>query len=112
MTVAINRVDVRPDSIMDLQDVARAVGWTPGSAQTIHARAVQRRREGTAKPTDLPEPLRVVAGRHPIWRRSDIEDWLARRNRECKQCGRPVASRLPAGSRLECARCAGLEGEE
>ncbi|QOC56090.1 helix-turn-helix DNA binding domain protein [Gordonia phage Clown] len=100
-----------PKDVMDLAEVADAAGWTIGSARQLYYRSRRNRETGAVSRTDLPAPLRMVSGRYPIWARSTIEDWIRRRDKLCKQCGVPVPSRLPAGWSVECARCAGLEGE-
>lgn len=102
---------VRADDVMDLPEVATAVGWTIQSARVMYSRSRWNREAGTPGRTDLPPPLRTVSGRYPIWTRSQIEAWVRRREKRCKQCGDPVTSPLPAGHNFECARCAGLEEE-
>ena len=60
------------DQLLDLKGVAEYLGITHGSAQTYHGRAKANRKNGTPKPSDLPEPDWVV-GKSPVWWRSTIQ---------------------------------------
>lgn len=60
------------DPLLDLKGVAEVLGITHGSAQTYYGRAKANRKNGTPKPSDLPEPDHHV-GKSPAWYLSTIE---------------------------------------
>lgn len=62
---------MKPDDIMDQEDVARVLGVATRSLRTMRSQpAAHRQIDG------LPAPFRTVSAR-PVWRRVDIEQWLA-----------------------------------
>ncbi|QLF84128.1 helix-turn-helix DNA binding domain protein [Gordonia phage Jambalaya] len=72
---------VKASDVMDLPEVATAVGWTIQSARVMYSRSRWNRDAGTPGRADLPPPLRTVSGRYPIWARADIEAWMTRRTK-------------------------------
>lgn len=60
---------------MNLKDIAELAGVKLLSARLYHNQATRRRREGTAKVNDMPEPTTFVNGR-PYWNRDVIVQWL------------------------------------
>lgn len=60
------------DPLLDLKGVAEHLGITHGSAQTYYGRSKANRKNGTPKPSDLPEPDHHV-GKSPAWYLSTIE---------------------------------------
>ncbi|QDQ97972.1 hypothetical protein [Tomitella fengzijianii] len=66
------------DELLDLTALAERVGWTRGTAGAFHRASAKRRRDGTVKAGDLPEPD-LVLSRVPAWHTSTIEQWEATR---------------------------------
>ncbi|QPE04148.1 hypothetical protein IT882_13200 [Microbacterium schleiferi] len=66
------------EDFLDLAAIAELLGVQVNSAQVYHKRAVRARREGTAKPWDMPEPDNVF-GRSPVWREAKIRQWIESR---------------------------------
>lgn len=62
--------------VIDLPELAARQGWTIAAAREIVRRSARRRADGLhARPSDPPPPLRLVAGKSPIWDRHTIEQW-------------------------------------
>lgn len=114
--------------VIDLPELAARQGWTIAAAREIVRRSARRRADGLhARPSDPPPPLRLVAGKSPIWDRFTIERWEWQREQartesgpddsspsvRCKQCQEPMPDHYGRlGGRPECATCAGLEHPE
>lgn len=110
--------------VIDLPELAARQGWTIAAAREIVRRSARRRADGLhARPSDPPPPLRLVAGKSPIWDRHTIEQWEWMREEariesaaeppsavRCKQCQEPMPDHYSRiGGRPECATCAGLD---
>jgi predicted DNA-binding transcriptional regulator AlpA len=63
---------IRPDDLLDTDEVAGLLGVTRQSLVVMRARPERHPRIAS-----LPPPLRTISGR-PVWARADIEAWLAR----------------------------------
>lgn len=62
---------IRPDDLLDTDELAALLGVRPSSLRSMRAQPERHRRiDG------LPAPLRTISGR-PVWRRSDVEAWMA-----------------------------------
>ncbi len=68
----------RSEELMTLDEVAHVSGL---KATTIQVLASPSRRERSGAKSRLPEP---VQNRPPMWRRGDIEGWLARRSAQAR----------------------------
>lgn len=63
-----------PDDLYDLAALADRYDWTIGTARAFHGRSNRRRREGTARPFDLPAPDHRF-GRSPVWSAETLDEW-------------------------------------
>lgn len=65
--------------LMDSADVAAATGMKLTSFRVALTRSKGRRLSGSAIPSDIPQPDRII-GRSPVWNRETIEEWLTVRD--------------------------------
>lgn len=64
--------------LLTLPEIAERIGVTVDSIRVYHQRAARNRRDGNARPGDLPEPDRHY-GRSPVWKLQSIIRWEAKR---------------------------------
>lgn len=64
-----------PADLLPVEEIAPLLGVTLKSARTYHQTAQRNRREGSPRPTDMPEPD-ARFGRTPVWRRDTINAWI------------------------------------
>lgn len=66
------------DPYWTLADITAHFGWAADTARTLHNRAAFNRRNNTVRPGDMDPPDHVF-GRSPVWRKSTILAYEARR---------------------------------
>ncbi|MDO3042077.1 helix-turn-helix domain-containing protein [Mycobacteroides abscessus] len=80
--------DTPPPGTVSLATLAEEMGWKPATASTMLWRAERRRKEGTPKPGDLPEPAGRI-GKSPYFWETDIARWKQERPGPGAGGGRP-----------------------
>lgn len=66
------------DPLLDVKGVAELAGVKPSTIKVYQNRSSYRRRHGTSREADLPEPDSRFS-RVAVWHQSTILEWLARR---------------------------------
>lgn len=82
----------RGKNVLDLRAIADRCGLTYSTVQGYHTLAKRRRREGTSRRGDLPEPDDHIGG-HPMWYVETIEKWEKERPGQGAGGGRPRTNR-------------------
>jgi predicted DNA-binding transcriptional regulator AlpA len=61
---------IQPTDVIDTQELAGLLGVKVASLRTMRAQP-----DRFPRLASLPQPMRTINGQ-PIWRRSDIEEWM------------------------------------
>lgn len=70
-------------ALLDMERIAVMANIKPDSIRRLHKKSMQRRRDGTTRPGDMPEPTARLTGR-PLWDAAAISEWLTNRPRAGK----------------------------
>jgi len=79
---------LRTDMLLDLSGIAALLGLSVITVRNYHQGSERRRREGTTRPGDFPEPAQRF-GRSPAWELSVIRAWQHARPGRGVGGGRP-----------------------
>ena len=79
---------VQRDQLLDLSGIAALLGLALSTVRNYHQISERRRREGTIRPGDFPEPAQRF-GRSPAWELSVIRAWQDARPGQGAGGGRP-----------------------